>query len=249
MMRKSALALVFFMCASSFAVAETKPVSLGSDPRIKMYPYLENTVYRLNVYMRFITALQFEQNENIMSVQVGDSASWEIVRLNRGDVLSIKPLIENAFTNMTVYTDQRVYTFELRASSAPVGSAELNYRISFRYPEKEAQGKLAQATWPLRLTNSDYRVAGDARFKPISVYDDGQSTYFIFDDDAPRPAVFRVTAFGAERVENTYQDGNKIVVKKVSSRWTLRIGDEELCVAHAEVAQSVPTSKVERVER
>ncbi len=224
---------------ASQAVAETRPVSLQSDPRIRQYSYDRDTVYRLDLFMRFITAVQFEQGEQVESVQVGDSASWEITRLNRGDVLAVKPLIEGAATNMTVYTDRRVYTFELRARSARVGSRELNYRVSFRYPEVEARQRQRAREVASRPQDFNYLAAGRAEFSPNGVYDDGVSTYFSFPDGAPRPAIFRVDAAGREAIVNIRQTPNGAVVDSVSDRWTLRIGDQEICIAHGDVIGSV----------
>ncbi len=126
------LLAILIVATTSQAFAETRPRSLSSDPRIREYTFDPNTVYRLDVFMKFITSIHFAEGEQIESIQIGDSASWEVVRLSRGDVLSVKPIINGAFTNMTVLTDRRNYTFELRARIEKVGSHRLNYRISFR---------------------------------------------------------------------------------------------------------------------
>jgi type IV secretory pathway VirB9-like protein len=39
------------------ASAETRPRSVGDDPRIKQYTYAKTTVYRLDLAMKFITVL------------------------------------------------------------------------------------------------------------------------------------------------------------------------------------------------
>ena len=114
MNRFATLAAAALVASMGAVFAETAPRPYSADPRIRYYTYSEHDVYRLDVYMRFITSIQFASGENIESVKVGDSASWQIVRLNRGDVLSVKPLVQGAYTNMTVYTDRRVYTFELK---------------------------------------------------------------------------------------------------------------------------------------
>jgi len=221
--------------------AETRPRAFPEDPRIRWYSYDEHQVYRLDVFMRYITALQFAPGENVESVQVGDSASWQIVRLSRGDVLSVKPLIGGAFTNMTVFTDRRVYTFELRARSAPAGSPSVSYRISFRYPAEEAESRAAARKLQARSQDHAYFVAGEAeRITPVEVHDDGQRTYFRFALDAPRPAVFAADATGREAIVNARQTGDGFVVDRVSRRWTLRLGDEVLCIAHGSVLDTVP---------
>lgn len=221
------------------ALADTRPVSLPVDPRIKRFVYDENTVYRLDVHMRFITSVQFAPGEIIESIQIGDSASWQILRLDRGDVISIKPLIERAHTNMTVMTDARVYTFELRALR-PSASSALNFRVGFTYPAEDliqfggaSGGGGAGRAGPLF---HNYLVAGDAPFQPVAVFDDTRQTTFRFAPNTARPAIFKVDETGAESIVNLRQAGDSVIVDGVSDRWTVRIGDEALCVASARAA-------------
>ena len=238
---KHAIALLAFIASTGIAAAETTPRPFPQDSRIRSFTYNEHEVYRLDTFMRFITSIEFEPGESIESVQVGDSESWQIVRLDRGDVLSVKPLIEGAYTNMTVYTNQRPYTFELRARPGQVGSPNLNYRVSFRYPDVEARQRNAAIKRAERPKDYNYFAAGDAEaLKPVQVYDDGQRTIFVFPDNARRPGIFLVGPNGRETIVNARHTENATIVDRVSDRWTIRIGDEEICVAHGDVIRSVP---------
>ncbi|MBY3517366.1 TrbG/VirB9 family P-type conjugative transfer protein, partial [Rhizobium laguerreae] len=49
-----------------------------SDPRIRHFAYNENNVYRLDLYLKSVTALQLSQSEEVESILIGDSASWEV---------------------------------------------------------------------------------------------------------------------------------------------------------------------------
>ncbi|WP_299841549.1 TrbG/VirB9 family P-type conjugative transfer protein [uncultured Jannaschia sp.] len=238
---KHALPFLALLAVASPVLAETQPRPYPQDSRIRWFSYDEHEVYRLDTYMRFITSIEFEPGENIESVQVGDSESWQIVRLDRGDILSVKPLIEGAYTNMTVYTNQRPYTFELRARSGQVGAPNLNYRVSFRYPGVEAQDRRAAIERAERPKDFNYYAAGDATdLKPVQVYDDGRRTIFVFPENARRPGIFLVGPGGRESIVNVRHAENASIVDRVSDRWTIRIGDEEICVAHGDVIRSVP---------
>ena len=236
--------ILFFpvlLASTGIAAAETQPRPFPQDSRIRAFVYSEHQVYRLDTFMRFITSIEFAPGENIESVQVGDSESWQIVRLDRGDVLSVKPLIQGAYTNMTVYTNLRPYTFELRARPGQVGSPNLNYRVSFRYPQEEARQRRAAIVRAERPRDYDYYAAGDATsIQPLQVFDDGTRTVFLFADNARRPGIFLVGPDGRESIVNVRHDRNATVVDRVSDRWTIRIGDEEICVAHGDVIRSVP---------
>ena len=241
---RQALALLALVAATGLATAETTPRPYPQDSRIRSFVYQEHEVYRLDTYMRFITSIEFAPGENIESVQVGDSESWQIVRLDRGDILSVKPLINGAYTNMTIYTNLRPYTFELRARTGQVGSPSLNYRVSFRHPEDEARVLSAAAERAARPKDYDYFAAGDATsIKPVQVHDDGKRTIFVFPDNARRPGIFLVGPDGRESIVNVRHDGNTSIVDRVSDRWTIRIGNEEICVAHGDVIRSVPAGR------
>ena len=131
-------ALLLAALIASPAIAEIAPRPVGPDPRIRSLAYDPDEVFRLNLAMKFITHIRFAPGEAIQSVSVGDSASWQIVRLQRGDVLAIKPLIAGAASNMNVITDRRSYVFELRARWLKAGSRRHAWRVSFTYPQEEA---------------------------------------------------------------------------------------------------------------
>ncbi|WP_051540969.1 TrbG/VirB9 family P-type conjugative transfer protein [Ahrensia sp. 13_GOM-1096m] len=216
------------------AFAEQRPTPLPADGRIKQFVYNENTVYRLDMHTNFISTVQFGKSEVVESIQVGDSASWQIIRLKRGDVISIKPLNNDAITNMTVYTDRRVYSFELRAHRGAAGHHKNhNFRTTFKYPTavvSEYSGSQSK-----RGRNFDYRLAGKSTFAPIEVFDNGKQTFFTFPDAGPLPAIFRVGKGGKEYIVNSRTSGRQIIVDGVNELWTVRIGKEAICVANGPV--------------
>jgi len=206
------------------------PVALPADSRIKQFVYNENTVYRLDLHTNFISTIQFQVGEVVESIQVGDSASWQIIRLKRGDVVSVKPLNADAITNMTILTDRRVYTFELRAHRGRGGHRSgHNFRTIFKYPT----GVVSQfgTSMSKRGRNFDYHAAGDAPFAPIEVFDNGQQTFFTFKDSGPRPVIFRVGPDGREQIINNRTRGNQIIVDGLATMWSVRIGDQAICIA------------------
>ncbi|MET1416641.1 TrbG/VirB9 family P-type conjugative transfer protein [Roseibium sp. HPY-6] len=231
MIKKTLTGTVLCLAALTLPVlAESVPKSLPADSRIKQFVYNEHTVYRLDLHTNFISTVQFGRGENVQSIQVGDSASWQIVRLKRGDVISIKPLNSDAVTNMTVYTDRRVYTFELRAHRGRGSrTGGLNFRTTFSYPTPVV-AQFSDAS-SLSSRNYDYSVAGSADFAPTSVYDDGKQTYFVFDGSGRQPGVFKVGQGGREYTVNSRTAGNTIIVDGVSDEWTVRIGGDAICIA------------------
>ena len=136
---------------------------------------------------------------------------------------------------MTVYTDRRVYTFDLRAHRGSVGHRQNhNFRTTFRYPTNTVS-EFGATTATSGTKNFEYFVAGEARFAPIEVYDNGKQTFFRFPENAPLPSVFRVGKKGREFVVNSRTAGSTIVVDGVQKLWTVRIGEEAICVSNGPV--------------
>ncbi|WP_298966684.1 TrbG/VirB9 family P-type conjugative transfer protein [uncultured Roseibium sp.] len=219
--------------------AETQPHPSSGDGRIKQLIYTETEVYKLDLYLKIITSVQFASGEAIRSILVGDSASWEIIRLQSGNVLSVKPIVADANTNMTIYTDRRVYTFHLKsmgeAANALKDNAQ-NFRVVFKYPKEEAEQKKAAAEAKhskskMANLNFGYYVAGRGRFRPVEIYDNGRQTFFRFPPNAPKPAIFKVGHKGKESLINVRTKGDTIIADSISNLWTVRIGNEELCIA------------------
>ncbi|WP_053999684.1 TrbG/VirB9 family P-type conjugative transfer protein [Ahrensia marina] len=231
MNKKIVAATLGLLLASSISgLAEQRPAPLPADGRIKQFVYNENTVYRLDMHTNFISTVQFGKNEVVESIQVGDSASWQIIRLKRGDVISIKPLNVDAVTNMTVYTDRRVYSFELRAHRGKAGHRQNhNFRTTFKYPTPVVS-EYGAASGSKRGRNFDYHIAGSAEFAPIEVFDNGKQTFFTFPENGPLPGIFKVGKGGKEYIVNSRTSGRQIIVDGVEKDWTVRIGPDAICI-------------------
>lgn len=239
-MRHSNLILTSLLLACLTTVVEARQTAHthAGDDRLLHFHYSESDVYQLDLNFRFITMIQFEQGEVVNAIQIGDSESFQVSRLNRGDIITIKPLIPDARTNMNIITSKRIYTFYVRAVSQgrPEGQ---NFRISFRYgadqhpaPSFVELTSGTQATG--RRVNTDYELSGRGDFVPIDVYDDGVNTWLRYRPDARRPAVFATNSRGEESVINYTAHPNHVVqLHGLSDNWTLRIGDEIVCIRRA----------------
>lgn len=203
-----------------------------ADSRIKRYIYNENNVYRLDLYLKSVMALQFSDSEEVQSILIGDSASWEVVKLKSGNVVSVKPTVPSATTNMTIYTDKRVYSFELH-SLGDLGSGMETagpFRTIFTYPDDKKAKPQTTTTAVSGPVNSDYLLSGRASFRPLWVQDNGQQTTFFLPKGAQRPAIFKVGSNHSEQLINSRTEGNRVVVDGTSNYWVLRIGNESVCV-------------------
>ena len=231
----SALAILAVIAIPAYA--SKYPRESTTDARVKTFSYSENEVYALRGHYGFSTVIEFSPKERIESISIGDSLAWQVVKPNRPNLMFIKPLEENAQTNMTVITTKRIYTFALSAQKATAeDSDDLTFRLKFKYPEDAAAqlayigGTSTENYNPLENVsaadlNFDYSYSGSKRLRPIRAFDDGKFTYFQFDEFETLPAVFAVDGKKNERLVNFNVQGQYLVISDTNARFILRDGD------------------------
>lgn len=247
------LGMAMVMGTVPAALAGETGIAGFQDARIKTNVYDPGEVYRVVSHFGFVTSIQFKKGEMVESVQLGDSVSWSVERLARGDMLSIIPLEEAARgTNMTVTTDARIYVFDMVARHAASPDApEMTFLYRFDYPitaaetEAEATARAAKAAKidglddVLRAAESEgealngaYRAIGAALLTPKAMIDDGEKTYLRFRKGSSHPAAFLVARDGSESSVNTstLADGT-LVIHQTGRAFTLRGRDgQTVCI-------------------
>jgi type IV secretion system protein VirB9 len=241
---KLALTGLLFLGFTLPALAEKFPQDGIADARVKVIAYHDNDVYKLKGHYGFTTIIEFGQHERIETISLGDSAAWQVSKLNRSNMLLIKPLEQNADTNMNVLTNQHIYTFQLAAEKASSPDADdLIFRLRFTYPDDRDAGitnynsasePSASSSSGPELTaknlNFNYSYSGAKALQPERVFDDGKFTYFQFKTLDATPAVFLVDEKGNESLINFTTEGPYLVVERTGRQFTLRDGDIATCI-------------------
>lgn len=268
MIKKALLSSVLIAALfGSPAYAGKTPRPGSADARVKTLTYSESDVYRLRGHYGFSTVIEFSGKERIETISIGDSEAWQVIKPNRPNILFIKPLEENAETNMTVITTKRIYSFELSASKAASHLSEnLTFRLKFQYPEETAKelafiGSRPESNYnPLEDANAadlnfDYSYAGSKKLRPTRAFDDGTMTYFEYDDFDILPAVFAVDEHGNESLVNFNVHGDYLVISSIASQYTLRDGDVATCIFNEsypkkaeKVSKPTPIAELEKKE-
>lgn len=199
--------------------------------RIKTIEYAENTMVVIEGCTNFQTTVMFGPDEKIENVGVGDANQWQVMPNKRADLLFVKPLIAHAFSNMTVVTARRVYNFELRsASAAACRSGKVVYTLRFQYldvPAKPSAAADPQSLLPPpEKRNSAYTYSGDAILVPFRIFDDGKSTFFLWEKGVATPAIYVVGGDDKESLVNYSNHGEYVVVDLVGKAFVLRRGDQ-----------------------
>ena len=216
--------------------------ALAEDPRLVEFHYDPAEVVRIEGKARVQATIRFADDEFIENVAIGDSQAWQVTPNKRANLLFVKPLADNATTNMTVVTSMRTYLFDLVASprNKPI------YLLSFTYPEpvmeEDDEAQLAAAesanATELEAASDPYAVVdpsqlnyawsgdGDTGLLPAAAFDDGEATYLTWPDGTPVPAILVKDHEGTEGPVNFTVRGPTIVVDGVPREFILRSGEE-----------------------
>lgn len=215
------------------AHAAKTPRSLAADDRVKQVPYDPNQVYEIVGTFGYQTSVEFASDEKVKVVSLGDTIAWQTVPYQNR--LFLKPVEANAATNLTVITDKRTYYFTLTSARKQAG---MTFLVRFVYPgtsvaaatSTEEPKRSDKPSEPVQR-NPHYATSGDKTAIPLRrAFDDGQFTYFLFDQGAEIPSVYTVGPDGSESIVNTRREGPYLVVERTASRFTLRNGSAHLCV-------------------
>ena len=225
------------------AYALIEPQPLATDSRIKTVPYSPNEIYKFIGHYGYGSSIEFSADEKIMTISLGDSIAWQIKPA--GSRLFIKPVEQDALTNMTVITSAHTYQFELHAEESDnIKDKDMTFALRFLYGDNkdgessamtihQDQDPVPDLTDPeVRKTlNFNYSIVGPEQHSPIRIFDDGEFTYFEFrDKNGEVPAFFAVDPLKNEAVINFRTVGPYIVVERVAPKFTLRSGAYVICV-------------------
>jgi type IV secretion system protein VirB9 len=227
------LGLLLLMLAPARGYAAVQPQPGVQDPRIQVVRYNPHDVVELRGTLGITTSIEFDPGEQLQTVAIGDSRSWQVTPNKRGSLLFIKPLLVRGPTNMVVITSLRRYDFSLKAQSPQTRSATSPvFGIRFEYPEPIFSAPVVLKPSPAAPTppeaptakNSSYSFQGSRELRPARVFDDGTFTYFAFAANVDYPAIYAVEAGGKEAIMNFSVRQGYIVIDKISQAFVLRRG-------------------------
>jgi len=199
--------------------------------------YQPDQVYKYTGFYRYAAEIDFSADEEIKTISMGDSTAWMINPA--GFRLFLKPIEQDATTNMTVITNLHTYLFELHARETDdIDDKSMVFVTRFVYPEEGDNGTVSHFLDSVPspesepgLYNTKYTISGSDIIAPLRIFDDGQFTYFQFKNkNADLPAFYMVDEHGDESIINYRTRGDYIVVERVAKKFTLRHGSDIVCV-------------------
>ncbi len=217
------------------ALKEAKPMAV--DKRLGVIAYNPYDVHKFIGYYGYQSSIIFAEDETIETMSMGDSTPWQMVP--NGNRLFLKPIDQDATTNLTLITNKRVYYFELHAQDAKdINQNGLMFAVKFIYPDEASAPETSQASniempdlTDKSLYNFEYTISGPTNIAPIKIFDDGKFTYFEFSNKTSElPAIFYVTSKGSEGIINYKMLGDYLVVESIRERFSLRHDRDVVCV-------------------
>lgn len=247
MIRHILLTCMLLLGAATNASAQGVVPQPGSaDPRIRTIVYNPYEVVWLRGNLGYQMMIEFHPSERIENVSIGDSTAWQVTPNRKATLLFLKPVTASAATNMTVITNLRRYSFQLTASDRS-GTEDPNviFGVRFVYAEEPRVVEVAPpapppppAEPPVENLNFAYEITGSKKISPVSVFDDGISTFFQFADQIETPAIFALDAAGVENLVNFRVRGRHFVVDAVAQSFALRLGREKALVRNRVFGQA-----------
>ena len=218
---------------AALAVLGCAAANAAGDNRIRSLVYDPDRIVQVLGRTGIQSTIQFDGDERIQNVAVGDSSKWQVTPNHGATLLFVKPLAPRVRTNMTVVTDRRTYMFDLVAGdkwTTPV------YALKFSYPNdkaaepavkpvEQAQAAAVQqqpATMTADKLHFDWQSRGERKLIPARVFDDGTSVYLSWNRETPLPAILTMSENRKEGPLNYRMSGEYIVVSPIPQNMVLR---------------------------
>lgn len=232
---------VTLFSGGAYAIRESRPTAV--DSRIRVIVYSPDDVFKFVGYYGYQTSIELAKGEEVVSISMGDTTSWQIVPSGRR--IFLKPIEQDATTNMTMITNKRTYFFELYAEEATdIRDPNMVFNIRFLYPDQDENEDSLRSFGGREVSGPDmskpekynfhYSISGHEDIAPIRVFDDGEYTYLQFrDKNAEIPAIFAVDDELRESMVNYRLNtdmGNTIVIEQVFKKLSIRLGKKIACL-------------------
>lgn len=244
------------MPAAAASPAASGPFHFGS---IHQFIYSPNDVFEIRARVGSFVNIEVPRGETIEGLYLSDTTLWRFVVAADHSRVMIKPGRAGLSNSGTLVTNRRVYEISLLSVEAgqpwhqrvqwnPDQPQQQAWGIfapafdSFTQPQSQARvGQAAAAAPAAAVAPTDeimvdaarvsfnWSIEGEARFRPISVFDDGRFTYIRMPVVQDLPALFAQDD-GQMRIVDYAVRGDTLIVSRVSDSFVLRLGDQSVRV-------------------
>ncbi|WP_370664236.1 P-type conjugative transfer protein VirB9 [Candidatus Orientia mediorientalis] len=232
------LLLTIILPLKVVAIREPKPTAI--DSRIRVITYSPNDVFKFTGYYNYQGCIELDKGEEVINLSMGDPNAWFIQEF--GNRIFIKPIKDDATTNMLLITNKRTYFFELHAEEVQnITDSNMIFYVKFLYPDNEKSNNINSASLTSEPDlahpenyNFYYTISGHQEIAPIKIFDDGDFTYIYFrDKNAAMPTVYVIDDRRKESLANfriSTKHPNLMIIEQVAPRLSLKLGKKVVYV-------------------
>lgn len=235
------------------------PIVSPDSHNVVRFTYSQQTVFRIKTRPHMITDMRLAPGETMEMLVLGNTDQW-ITASAPGNVF-LKPTQPGLETSGTLVTNLRTYQLLITSSknndwyqqvswmsgpmvalksstpnftpSAPTPALQGSRQTSGEQARQNRHGNDGQSENIKNMSNLsfNYRVSGEASFKPTEVFDNGTFTWISvpLSGNAPMPALF-VREHGQYAIANYTIRGHYMIVQQLFKKAELRIGDRKVMI-------------------
>ncbi|HVR91899.1 MAG TPA: TrbG/VirB9 family P-type conjugative transfer protein [Novosphingobium sp.] len=212
---KRALALMLMFATPTGAAAAQM---IESDARVATVAYAAGSVVPLRTAAGNSLAIIFAPGERILGVEVGDPEAIEVALSGTTDSLVVRTLRAPANPALTVRTNLRQYSFDVKVGPAN----EAAYTVRFTYGPETPTTRPAPTTAGAMV--GSYKLSGTLVLRPARISDDGVHTYLEWSEEQALPAVFALNSLGEEEMVDGYMRDGIFTIDRINPVLVFRIG-------------------------
>lgn len=242
------------MSSSAFAQSNNpEAIPMPFDARVVVFPYDPRAIYALYGTVGSYIHIELQPGEVATQAPVmGDTIRW--MMSGGPSNFFVKPVFPGVQTSLTVVTNRRAYTFDLRAGAE---GAKRYAKVGFTYPledaairfDQEAQAKsraaiqeraradLAATEVPesrgsdLSSMNFKYEWSRTLPWAPTFVADNGKQIFMQFPAGQPAPTIFVADdPKNSVMVNVVPRENGMVVVPRMAGRLSLHVGKDIVIV-------------------
>lgn len=247
---------------SNTAFAEGAIPTISPDSQhVVSFTYNPETVFAIKTRVHMVTDLRLAPGEQLEELVLGNTSQW-ITAKAPGNVF-LKPTAPGLETSGTMVTNLHTYQLIITSSknhqwyqqvswmSGPMVAIQDNNVSPYMPPalalpaatpstkpatgaNQEDHGQQTAAVQAMSNLHFNYRIEGNAAFRPTEVFNNGTFTWIRMPrlGNAPMPALF-VEERGTYSIANYWRKGDYLVVQQLFHKAILRIGDEKVTLINA----------------
>lgn len=166
------------------------------------YPFFQNALYRLNTQMGYISDIALQEGDLIKHIACGDSSKYMVDYSVVGNIahVYIKPLVENAATNLIINTSLRSYRLLLSEGDSYYPIINWSFAQADQSGNNRQERIVQDSPGKLTKKNFNYKVSWHGKWRTpkdeagIKVFDDGEKTYIFLSEQTMKevPLIYKL---------------------------------------------------------